>query len=226
MRGRGFLLPGLLLLAAQAHAQAFGTTRLTTGLSRPDFLTAPPGDRTRVFVLEQHVGRIRIIHLPEGTLDPTPFLTVPPVSQGSEQGLLGMAFHPDYANNGLFYVAYTNPDKQIVRYRVSGDPDVADPASATAVLSYDQPASNHNGGWIAFGPDDYLYIATGDGGGSNDDGTGHTPGTGNAQDVTDNLLGKILRIDVDGDDFPSDPARNYAIPPDNPFVGEAGDDDI
>ena len=145
---------------------------------------------------------------------------------GNEQGLLGMAFHPDYATNGFFYVAYTNPNKQIVRYHVSDDPDVADPASATPVLSYVQPASNHNGGWMAFGPDGYLYLSTGDGGGDDDNDAGHTAGTGNGQDITSNLLGKILRIDVDGDDFDTDPARNYAIPPDNPFVGTNGDDEI
>jgi hypothetical protein len=113
-----------------------------------------------------------------------------------------------------------------VRYQVSADPDVADPGSATPVLSYGQPQSNHNAGWIGFGPDGYLYIASGDGGGSHDNDAGHTPGTGNAQDLTDNLLGKILRIDVDGDGFPGDAQRNYAIPADNPFVGVPGDDEI
>ncbi|HEX5064797.1 MAG TPA: PQQ-dependent sugar dehydrogenase, partial [Myxococcota bacterium] len=227
MRGVRLSLALILGLGAQAQAQSFDVTRVATGLARPDFLTAPPGDRTRVFVLEQHLGQIRILHLPDYTLDPTPFLTVPPVSTGNEQGLLGMAFHPDYATNGFFYVAYTNPNKQIVRYQVSAaDPDVADPASATPVLSYVQPASNHNGGWMAFGPDGYLYLSTGDGGGDDDNDAGHTAGTGNGQDITSNLLGKILRIDVDGDDFPADTTRNYAIPPDNPFVGVTGDDEI
>src|SRR5690606_38231904 len=95
------------------------------------------------------------------------------------------------------------------------------------ILSFNQPQPNHNGGWIDFGPNDgYLYIATGDGGGGNDNGTGHTAGTGNAQDTTDNLLGKMLRIDGHGDDFPPDNPRNYAIPEDNPFVGVNGDDEI
>ncbi len=113
----------------------------------------------------------------------------------------------------------------MVRYEVSGDPDVANPASATPVIDFFQPQSNHNAGWIAFGPDDLLYVALGDGGGGNDSGFGHTPGIGNAQD-NDNLLGTIIRIDVDGDDFPGDPTRNYAVPTDNPFVDEAGEDEI
>jgi hypothetical protein len=103
---------------------------------------------------------------------------------------------------------------------------VANPDSELLVLGYAQPQSNHNGGWLAFGPDGYLYVGSGDGGGGNDSATGHTGGTGNAQDITNNLLGKLLRLDVDGDDFPADPARNYAIPPDNPFVGVTGDDEI
>src|SRR6185503_4892451 len=93
--------------------------------------------------------------------------------------------------------------------------------------SFVQPQSNHNGGWIGFSPNNpYLYIATGDGGGSDDTGTGHTVGTGNAQDITTNLLGKILRVDVNGDAFPADTNKNYAIPPSNPYIGVTGDDEI
>jgi glucose/arabinose dehydrogenase len=213
-------------LAGAASAQEFSTIRIATGLSQPVWVTQPPGEFDRLFVLEQHTGQIRILRLSTGTVEPTPFLTVPGVSQGMEQGLLGLAFHPDYAHNGFFYVNYTSPDTHVVRYRVSSDPDVADPTSATPVLSIAQPQSNHNGGWTAFGPDGYLYLSTGDGGGSDDNDVGHTAGTGNAQDITDNLLGKILRIDVDGDDFPTDSERNYAIPPDNPFVDATGDDEI
>jgi hypothetical protein len=95
------------------------------------------------------------------------------------------------------------------------------------ILSIDHPQTNHNGGWIDFGPNDgFLYVAVGDGGGGNDNGTGHTAGTGNAQDITDNLLGKILRIDVHNDAFPADANRNYANPGSNPFVGVTGDDEI
>jgi glucose/arabinose dehydrogenase len=110
---------------------------------------------------------------------------------------------------------------------VSNDPDVADAATATTVLTYSQPQSNHNGGWLGFGPSDgLLYISTGDGGGGDDNDAGRTAGIGNGQDITDNLLGKILRIDVNGDDFPADAGRNYAIPTTNPFVGTVGDDEI
>src|SRR5262245_3028564 len=221
----------LLLVAGLFHpgralAQPFATLRVASGLDRPVFLTAAPDDYFRVFVVEQHTGQIKILRRPSFSLEATPFLTVPGVSTGEEQGLLGLAFHPDYATNGFFYVYYTDPDTQVVRYHVSANPDVADPASATPVLTVPQPQANHNGGWIAFGPDGFLYVALGDGGNSNDSGPGHTATTGNAQDTTDNLLGKILRIDVDGDDFPSDPLRNYAIPADNPFVGGPGDPEI
>ena len=93
-------------------------------------------------------------------------------------------------------------------------------------MSFNQPQSNHNGGWLGFGPDGFLYVASGDGGSGNDSGTGHTADIGNAQDITNNLLGKILRVDVNGDDFSTDLDRNYAIPATNPFVGVVGDDEI
>jgi glucose/arabinose dehydrogenase len=228
------LLPGLLacgLAVAPAAAADVTLVRVASDLSRPLYVTAPPADAMRLFIVEQFAGtsgRVRILDLATGSLLATPFLSVPDVSTGGEQGLLGLAFHPDYASNGYFYVDLTNSagDTEIRRYSVSGDPDVADAGSATLVLGIDQPDANHNGGWLGFGPDGYLYIATGDGGGADDSGAGHTAGTGNAQDITDNLLGKLLRIDVDGDDFPSDATRNYAIPPDNPFVGGGGDDEI
>jgi len=201
---------------------------VATGLDRPVFVTAPPGDNDRLFIVEQHTGLIKIRNQQTGTINTTPFLDIDGLATGNEQGLLGLAFHPEYANNSLFYVNFTDSSgtTNIVRYQVSGDPDVANPNSATTVLRYSQPQSNHNGGWLGFSPDGYLYISTGDGGGSDDNDAGHTAGTGNAQDITDNLLGKILRIDVDGDDFPADDMRNYAIPPDNPFVGISGDDEI
>ncbi len=208
------------------RAQGFGVRRVATGLSLPVYVTAPPADPTRIFVVEQHSGRIRIVHRNTWTLDPTPFLTINGVSTADEQGLLGLAFDPDYATNGFFYVNYTDPDTRIVRYTVSSNPDVANPASARPVLSITQPQANHNGGWLGFGPDGYLYIPTGDGGGGYDSGAGHTSGTGNAQDLTSNRLGKILRIDVDRDDFPTNAAENWGAPPDNPFVGVTGDDEI
>ncbi len=226
MRLRALLLTASLLAAGAAGAQEVATLRIAADLDRPVFVAAPPSDYGRVFVAEQHSGRILVLRLAGFALEPTPFLTLPAVSTGGEQGLLGLAFHPGYAANGFFYVSYTDPHTRIVRYQASPDPDVADPASATPILGAVQPQGNHNGGWIGFGPDGLLYVAIGDGGGGYDDGSGHTPGIGNAQDLEDNLLGKILRIDVDRDDFPSDPLRNYGIPASNPFVGRDGDDEI
>jgi glucose/arabinose dehydrogenase len=209
-----------------AFAQGFATQRVAAGLDRPVFVTAPPGDFERLFIVEQHTGRIRILRLATRTLENDPFLDIDGISTLDEQGLLGLAFDPDYDSNGTFYVYLTDPASRVLRFQVSSDPDVADPASQQQVLAFDQPQPNHNAGWIGFGPDGFLYVATGDGGASNDEGDGHTPDTGNAQDLSDNLLGKILRLDVGGDDFPNDTDRNYAIPPDNPFVGVAGDDEI
>ena len=128
-------------------------------------------------------------------------------SRGNEQGLLGLAFHPKYSENGLFYVNYTdnNGDTVIARFHVSGDPNIADAATETPVLTVDQPFANHNGGVLAFGPDGYLYAGLGDGGSQGDP-------RGNGQN-TDVLLGKILRLDVDSGD-------PYSVPPGNPFGNE------
>jgi len=208
----------------------FQITLIESGLERPSWVTHAPGDVDRIFVLEQWTGRILILDLSDDSLIGTPFLDVDGLTTGHEQGLLGMAFHPDYAINGYFYVSYTSStgDSIVERFRVSADDAVADPDSGQVVLSLDQPRSNHNGGWIAFGPNDgFLYVSTGDGGGANDSGSTHTAGIGNAQDIRDNLLGKILRLDVDGTDaYPGDETRNYAIPSTNPFVGTEGDDEI
>ena len=216
-------------LPTAGAATPLTTEPVASGLSLPLFVTAPPGDTGRIFIVEQRGSGgtadradIRIFNLGSGTLNAAPFLSISPVTTGSEQGLLGLAFHPDYAGNGYFYVDYTDSagTTVIARYQVSGNPDVADPGSAQTVLTLAQPFSNHNGGWIGFGPQDrYLYIALGDGG------SGGDPGD-RAQDITGQLLGKLLRIDVNGDDFPADPNRNYAIPPTNPFVGVDGDDEI
>ncbi len=177
-------------------------------LSLPVALTAPAGD-PRLFVVEQ-TGRIQI--LSDGKR--TPFLDLSGnISSGNEQGLLGLAFHPDYASNGRFFVDYTDRDgtTRIVAYKVSADPNVADPASAVELLSIAQPFANHNGGWIAFGPDGLLYIGMGDGGAGGDPGK-------RAQNPNE-LLGKILRIDVDG-------AAPYTIPPGNPFAAGGGAPEI
>jgi len=223
-------LAAALLLAlgagAVTHAQAITTQRIIgAGLSRPLYVTYAPGDPTRLFVVEQRsgtTGRIRVYDMITKTLLATPFLSISPVSTGSEQGLLGLAFHPDYQNNGYLFVNYTDSGgtSRVVRYtRSTGNPNLADPNSAYAILSLAQPFSNHNGGWIEFGPDGYLYLGFGDGGSANDPGN-------RAQNIN-LLLGKMLRIDIDGDDFPTDATRNYRIPPTNPFAGPiAGSDEI
>ena len=181
---------------------SLGLQTVATGLNFPVFLTNVPDDDSRLFIIEK-AGRIRIIK--DGTLLGTPFLDIAPlVSTGFEQGLLGLAFDPNYAGNGRFYVNYTDTagDTQIVRYLVSANPDIARAVQDKILLSVDQPFSNHNGGNIIFGPDGYLYIGMGDGGSSNDP-------QGNGQDLTD-LLGSVLRVDVR-------PDEDYAIPNDNPF---------
>jgi glucose/arabinose dehydrogenase len=182
-----------------------GLQLLTDQLSSPVFLTQPPGETDRLFVVEQS-GAIRILR--NDVLLPRPFLDIAAlVSSGEEQGLLSLAFHPDYAQNGYFFVSYTDVDgdTRIVRYEVSAtDPDSADPATPLVILPLDQPYSNHNGGLILFGPDGMLYVGLGDGGSGGDP-------ENRAQNL-DSLLGKMLRLNVDG-------ATPYVIPDDNPFVG-------
>jgi len=182
-------------------------TPIASGLERPDHLTHAGDGSGRLFVVEQR-GRIRIIK--DGELLPTPFLDIVAVvgTQANEQGLLSVAFHPHYANNGLFFVDYTNNDGNttIARYQVSDNADLADPNSAKILLTINQPYGNHNGGQLVFGPDGYLYVGMGDGGAANDP---HN----NGQSL-DTLLGKILRLDVDN----ADP---YGAPQDNPFVNQA-----
>ncbi len=220
------VLGSSIAVAPAGAATPLTTVRVASGLTRPIFVTSPPNDFSRLFIVEK-AGVIKILYLGTGIVNGTAFLNIDALvggggSNNDERGLLGLAFHPDYAANGYFYVNYTNnsSDTVVVRYTVSANPDVADAGSADTVLTIDQPFSNHNGGWIAFGPEDgYLYIGTGDGGSSCDPGQ-------RAQDVTNQLLGKMLRLDVNGDDFPGDPNRDYAIPASNPFVGVTGDDEI
>jgi hypothetical protein len=172
----------------------------------------------RLFIVYQ-CGRIRIIK--NGVLLGTAFLDIDAKTNCSgEQGFLGLDFHPNYQSNGEFFVNYTDLSGRTVvsKFTVSGNPDIAN-TTETMVIRINQPFSNHNGGWIGFGPDGYLYIAMGDGGDANDPAE-------RAQDLVGELLGKMLRIDVNGDDFPADALKNYAIPPDNPFVGITGDDEI
>jgi len=202
-----------------APAQSLKTVRIVSGLTRPLFVTHAPGDESRIFIVEQGsagTARIKIYNTGSGTVNASPFLTVPNVATGGdEQGLLGLAFHPDYPDTPYFYINFTRSSDGstvIRRYAVSSNPDSADASTATPILVVSQPQANHNGGWIGFGPDGYLYIAMGDGGGANDQGSGHDAAVGNGQsDGT--RLGKILRLDVDS-------GLPYAIPPSNPFVGQ------
>ncbi|MGB5294788.1 MAG: PQQ-dependent sugar dehydrogenase [Thermoanaerobaculia bacterium] len=235
---RSLTLPNRLLwslavvFAPEAlHADAPDDLDLETiasGLVRPVAIRHSGDGSGRLFVVEQ-AGKIRV--LKGGQVLADPFLDIEDLVQddANEEGLLGLAFHPDFANNGYFFVNYThNPptakDRTIVaRYAVSAsDPDLADPASATILLEIEQDFSNHNGGNILFGPDGYLYIGMGDGGSSNDPNErSQDPGT---------LLGKMLRIDVDGVP-PAEPndlcglKAAYGIPPDNPYIGGSGDCD-
>jgi glucose/arabinose dehydrogenase len=195
--------------AAQGQLPAVKTQVIATDLSYPVCVTSPPGDSSRLFIVEQP-GRIRLHQ--GGQLLATPFLDlVGQVQFFSEQGLLGLAFHPDFAANGLFYVFYNDVNGDTVLERYTAIPPtaaVADPLSAQLVLKLAKPFEKHNGGMLAFGPTDgMLYVSTGDGGGE------HDP-FGNAQSL-DSLLGKILRLDVDG-------GTPYAVPADNPFVGVPG----
>jgi glucose/arabinose dehydrogenase len=175
------------------------------GLEQPLYLASPPGDTERLFVVERE-GTIRIVR--DAAVVTTPFLDLSDevTTEGDEQGLLGLAFHPLYATNGYAYVNYTDTEghTQIVRYTRSANPDVADAASAFPILTIEQPVPNHNGGQLAFGPDGMLYIGMGDGG---------TGSSATGQDLT-SLLGSILRIDVNG-------GTPYAVPSDNPFVADA-----
>ena len=182
------------------------------GLQQPVGLVNAGDGSGRLFILEQ-AGRIRIAQ--DGELLPDPFLDISnQVSCCGERGLLGLAFHPDYEQNGEFFINYTdvNGDTVIARYHVSvDDPDRADPGSEEQLLNVAQPYANHNGGETVFGPDGYLYLGLGDGGSAGDP-------QGNAQSLN-TWLGKILRIDANGGD-------PYAIPPDNPFADGGGEPEI
>ena len=182
-------------------------------LTFPLFLTAPPGDTGRLFVVEKG-GTIKIVNRTTNALIGT-FLDISNlVSAGGEQGLLGLAFDPQYATNGRFYVSYTDTGGNSVIARYLADPMNANVAQITAdriILTLTQPFSNHNGGMIAFGPDNFLYIGFGDGGSGGD--------PGNRAQNLGVLFGKLLRIDV-SQGAPAQPA--YTVPADNPCVGQAG----
>ncbi|MDO6965724.1 PQQ-dependent sugar dehydrogenase [Rhizobium alvei] len=181
-----------------------------------------PGDPGFLFALSKDDGKVYRINLETGAR--STFLDIPDdeIGDGGERGALGIAFHPDYKQNGRFFVYMTNADGAIeVREysRADGDRRHADPDPVSTIITIPHTlAKNHNGGSMRFGPDGYLYLGTGDGGGGGDP-------EGNAQD-RNSLLGKILRLDINGDDFPGQAGRSYAIPEDNPFVGKAGADEI
>lgn len=188
-------------------AQSFSLAPLANGFNAP--LNIQHAQDERLFIVEQG-GRIKILN-PDGSVESTPFLNLSSsISSGGERGLLGLAFHPNYTDNGYFFVNYTNPNgnTQISRFSVDPlNPNLADPTSELPLLTITQPFANHNGGCIAFGPDGYLYIGMGDGGSGGD--------PQNYAQNTSSLLGKLLRIDIDN---PSG-NLNYSIPEDNPYFG-------
>ncbi|MFD2512462.1 PQQ-dependent sugar dehydrogenase [Pontibacter locisalis] len=207
---------------------------IASDLVSPVFLTQPPND-DRLFIVDQ-IGEVRVVK--DGKLQPEPFLDIKSKvinlkPKHEERGLLGLAFHPDFQNNGRFFVYYSAPLRQeapdnfdhtttIAEYRATGNNrEKADPTSEKVLMYVAQPQSNHNAGTLMFGPDGYLYISIGDGGNKNDIGTGHVADWynendgGNGQDIKQNLLGSILRIDVNS-------GSPYGIPSDNPFAANQG----
>lgn len=213
---------------------------IAEGLTAPVSMAEAPEGSGNLFIVDQ-IGLIRVVSR-DGELQEEPFLDLRDqlveLREGyDERGLLGLAFHPDYARNGRFFVYYSAPlrpeapddwnhTSHLSEFKVSADPLRADKSTERILMQVDQPQGNHNGGTLAFGPGDgHLYLSLGDGGGANDTGTGHVEdwyeenAGGNGQNITENLLGSILRIDVDGGD-------PYSIPADNPFVGTEGLDEI
>ena len=208
---KNIILISLTMLSFFGYSQIISLTQFATGFTNPVEITHA-GD-SRLFVVQQG-GLIKIVNA-NGTTNATPFLNLSSIiSTGGERGLLGLAFHPNYATNGFFFVNYTNTagNTVIARYSVSANPNVAS-TTGTILMTITQPFSNHNGGSIKFGPDGYLYIGMGDGG------SGGDPGN-RSQNISDNL-GKMLRIDVN-----SSVAPFYTNPATNPYVGIAGNDEI
>lgn len=218
----------ILADAVKTEAQAptgLAATRIATGFDRPLYVTAPPGDYNRLFVVCQS-GKVHIVNLSNNTVNATPFLDIGPrlTPSTGEQGLLGLAFDPNYATNGKFYLYFTvsggfwgNGTTRVSQFSVSANPNVADISlpNEKLLVTFDHPQTNHNAGWIGFSPragdDNNLYIATGDGGNGNDQGDGHIEPGGNAQNKT-TLLGKMLRIHVDA------ATGTASIPANNPFA--------
>ncbi|KRA83150.1 hypothetical protein ASD76_03505 [Altererythrobacter sp. Root672] len=215
--GRASSSLALRITVTDATTGSFVVRRVGTGFAGPVFVTAMPDNSGRVIVVERG-GRILLLNPSTGAIAATPMLDISgQVSTDGERGLLAVALAPDYATSGRAYVYLTALDGsiQVRRYTSSaGNRDVLDSASGDVLLSIPHPRNNHNGGWLGFGADGLLYVATGDGGGANDpDGNGQNRST---------LLGKMLRIDVSRDDFPNDTARDYGIPAANPFAAGGG----
>ena len=210
-------LPCLLsavLFTSPASAQTLKTTFVAGGFTKALYVTSEPADATRLYVVQQ-AGKIML--LKNGVPNATPFLDLTPIvlSTGNEQGLLGLAFHPNYPADTRFFIDYVdlNGMENIRQYHVSANPDLADPSSFTTIFGPQiDPQSNHNGGNLQFGPDGYLYYGLGDGGAANDTGAGHDPNTGNAQSLS-TYMGKMLRFDVDN-------PPTY-VPATNPFAHTA-----
>ncbi len=213
---------------APSIEQKIELTLLTEGLQHPLAVATADGVDDRVFIVDQ-IGTVQML-LENGTLAPELFLdlrdrVIPLNPGGDERGLLSIAFHPNYSENRRLFAFYSAPLRSVAdpswdhtniisEFTVSPDGLTVDQASENVVLAIDQPSANHNGGQVLFGPDGYLYVTVGDGGGGNDVGLGHNSTVGNAQDPN-SIHGKVLRIDIDS----ADP---YTVPSDNPFVAGGG----
>ena len=213
------LIAALAVVPVPAESGDYLLERVPGAYSSPLHVVSPPDD-DRLFVVEQG-GRVKVVD--DGLAVAAPFINVSGLitsPRASEQGLLGLAFHPGYQVNGRFFLAYTDAGGDLVvgEFHSTPSSNVADPGLVRRVIEIDQPFANHNGGHLLFGPDGYLYVGVGDGG-SGGDPLGHGQNTAT-------LLGTILRLDVNGDAFPGQSSRNYAIPPTNPFVGSSGADEI
>jgi glucose/arabinose dehydrogenase len=244
-------IPGSIL---QSSIQ-IGLTQVANAISSPVWASSPSDGSGRIFVVDQ-TGKIVIVQnnavIPDPFLDMStdgagPIQIVNLMPDFDERGLLGLAFHPDFSTTGTngFGKLYTYSSEAVGRtadfplpvpspidhqsvvreWQIdAANPNRVDPTSVREILRVDEPQFNHNAGALVFGPDGFLYIALGDGGMADDQGPGHVPG-GNGQD-TSTILGKIARVDINGDAFPAEADRNYAIPPTNPFVGQEGLDEI
>lgn len=221
----------LLVLPYPAEAIDLHLELISDQFQTPTYVIAPPNDHERLFVVAQHptgenTSYVWIIK--NGLLLPQPFLAISPVTPGFSGPALCLEFDPDFETNNYVYLKYIDDNEPagdviVSRFTVSANPNQVDPASERQVIKIEQPHSFHPGGWLGFGPDGYLYISSGDGGKVNYNANPDPDRRG--QDLN-SPLGKILRIDVTHDEFPADPNRYYAIPPDNPFVNQAGLDEI